>query len=63
MARRNQRPSDVSERMTGRRVLRLDGGGRFLIGDLEGDHLGGTSDVRPFSITAPDAPRLPTPTW
>jgi formamidopyrimidine-DNA glycosylase len=61
MARRNQRPSDVSERMTGRRVLRLGRRGKFLIGDLEGgitwvSHLGMSGR---FSIAAPDAPEAP----
>lgn len=45
MARRQERPSDLAERMAGRRVLSLGRRGKFLLGSLSGDltwvsHLG-----------------------
>lgn len=45
MARRNERPTDVAERMTGRRVLGLGRRGKFLVAPLTGgitwvSHLG-----------------------
>lgn len=45
MARRNQRPADVEERLTGRRVGRVGRIGKFIVSDVEGDvrwvmHLG-----------------------
>lgn len=61
MARRNVRPQDVIDRLTGRTVLRLGRIGKFIVGDVEGDitlilHLGmsGKFQIKPAS--EPDDP-------
>ncbi len=51
MARRNQRPSDVADRLVGRRVKKVGRRGKFLIIDVEGDltwviHLGMSGRMR-----------------
>ena len=58
MTRRNERPTDLAERMTGRRVQRLGRRGKFLMAPLEGDitwvsHLGMSGRL---SINQPDDP-------
>lgn len=61
MARRNQRPGDVAERLVGRRVERLDRRGKFLISDITGDlcwvmHLGMSGRME---IADPGSPERP----
>lgn len=61
MARRNQRPGDVVERLTGRRVERLDRRGKFLIADVSDDltwvmHLGMSGRME---IADPGVPERP----
>jgi formamidopyrimidine-DNA glycosylase len=61
MARRNERPADVAERLTGRHVERLGRRGKFLIGDLSGEmawvsHLGMSGR---FAVAAPGTPEAP----
>lgn len=58
MARRNERPGDVADRMEGRRVLHLGRRGKFLLGELGGgitwvSHLGMSGR---FAIAAADDP-------
>ncbi len=58
MARRNERPGDVADRMEGRRVLHLGRRGKFLLGELGGgitwvSHLGMSGR---FAIAAADEP-------
>ncbi|HEY5651001.1 MAG TPA: bifunctional DNA-formamidopyrimidine glycosylase/DNA-(apurinic or apyrimidinic site) lyase [Acidimicrobiia bacterium] len=60
-ARRNLRPEDVSERLTGRRVLTVSRRGKFIISEVEGDltwviHLGMSGRLqiaRPGEVEAP----------
>lgn len=59
MARRNARPSDVVDRLLGRRVGRVQRRGKFLLIEVEGDftwviHLGMSGRMR---VTTPDEPR------
>jgi len=61
MVRRQERPADFADRVTGRRVLRLGRRGKFLLGDLEGDitwvtHLGMSGRM---SVDRPGDPELP----
>lgn len=61
MARRNVRPADVSERLSGRRVDRLGRHGKFLLGDLDGDltlvlHLGMSGRIRVAGGGEPEDP-------
>ncbi len=61
MTRRNVRPDDVIDRLTGRRLLRLRRIGKFMVGDVEGDitlilHLGMSGK---FQIKTPGEPRDP----
>jgi formamidopyrimidine-DNA glycosylase len=61
MARRNARPSDVADRLVGRRVGRVGRRGKFLLIDLEGDltwvvHLGMSGRM---TVGAPDDPQQP----
>ena len=58
MTRRHERPGDLAERMTGRRVLSLGRRGKFLVAPLDGgitwvSHLGMSGR---FSINAPGDP-------
>lgn len=60
-ARRNLRPGDVVDRLTGRQVIRLGRRGKFLMADLTGDltwviHLGMSGRLR---ITVPGDPEDP----
>jgi formamidopyrimidine-DNA glycosylase len=60
-ARRNLRPEDVSERLTGRRVLAVKRRGKFILTDVEGDltwvtHLGMSGRMQiaePGEVEAP----------
>lgn len=61
MARRNERPNDVIDRLTGRKLIRLGRRGKFIIGDIEHDltlvlHLGMSGRME---ISEPDRPRAP----
>lgn len=61
MARRNARPSDVADRLAGRRVLAVGRRGKFLIIEVEGDltwviHLGMSGRMR---VTTPGEPLDP----
>jgi formamidopyrimidine-DNA glycosylase len=61
LARRNERPGDVTERLEGRRVLRLRRTGKFLLADVEGDltwvtHLGMSGRIE---LADPDEPEQP----
>ena len=61
MARRNERPEDVADRMIGRRVDRLGRRGKFLIGELDGgitwvSHLGMSGRM---AIAAPGSDEVP----
>ncbi|HSJ35660.1 MAG TPA: bifunctional DNA-formamidopyrimidine glycosylase/DNA-(apurinic or apyrimidinic site) lyase [Acidimicrobiia bacterium] len=59
MARRNARPTDVVDRLVGRRIGRVRRRGKFLLIEVEGDltwviHLGMSGRMR---VTTPDEPR------
>jgi formamidopyrimidine-DNA glycosylase len=61
MTRRHERPGDVVDRLTGRRILALNRRGKFLIAPLEGDitwvsHLGMSGR---FSVNRPGDPEEP----
>src|SRR5688572_23259147 len=61
MARRNMRPTDVTDRLVGRRVEKVGRRGKFILIDVEGDltwviHLGMSGRMR---VTRPDDPRDP----
>lgn len=61
MARRNARPSDVADRLIGRRVEKVGRRGKFLLIDVEGDllwviHLGMSGRIR---IVEPSKPLQP----
>lgn len=59
MARRNERPTDVVERLTNRRVERVGRIGKFIVTEMEGDlrwvmHLGMSGRMQ---LAEPDVPR------
>src|SRR5690606_19063280 len=61
MARRNARPSDIADRLVGRRVESVGRRGKFLVIDLEDDltwviHLGMSGRLQ---VTEPDQPLEP----
>lgn len=61
MARRNARPTDVADRLVGRRVGQVGRRGKFLLIDVEGDltwviHLGMSGRM---TVGAPDDPEAP----
>jgi formamidopyrimidine-DNA glycosylase len=61
LARRQPRPSDVTDRLTGRFVERLRRLGKFLIADLEGDlawvtHLGMSGRIQLAPLGAAESP-------
>lgn len=61
MARRNERPSDVEERLTGRLVKTVGRLGKFIVSDVEGDlswvlHLGMSGRLQ---LAVPDDPVVP----
>lgn len=61
MARRNERPADVADRMAGRRVRRLGRRGKFLLAALDGGftwvtHLGMSGRL---AVTEPGGPESP----
>ena len=61
LARRNESPSDVEDRLLNRRIQRLGRTGKFLIADLEGDltwvtHLGMSGRIE---LADPDDPEQP----
>lgn len=61
MARRNQRPSDVADRLVGRRVEKVGRRGKFLIIEVEGDltwvmHLGMSGRMRVVEAPEPLEP-------
>ena len=61
MARRNERPEDVVDRLSRRTLLRLGRHGKFIVGDVEGDltliiHLGMSGRMQ---VGAPSDERAP----
>ena len=61
MARRNERPADVAERLTGRTVDRVGRIGKFIVADVDGDfrwvmHLGMSGRMQ---LTVPETPAVP----
>lgn len=61
MARRNRRPEDLDDRMTGQRVLTVGRRGKFLMSDLENDikliiHLGMSGRLRLVAAHEPEVP-------
>ena len=61
MARRNERPADVIERLTGREVGTVGRVGKFIVADVEGDlrwvmHLGMSGRMQ---LTPPETPTVP----
>lgn len=59
MARRNERPTDLSERMAGRRVVSVGRRGKFILSEMDGDmwwviHLGMSGRLRVVDSDEPE---------